>query len=236
MSTTSLPVEAARFAAPALPDPLPEDPLPLLAAWLEEAKRAALAPNPDAMALATARPDGRPSARIVLCKGLDVQRGFAVFYTNYGSRKAAELEANPRAAGVFHWDHLGRQARIEGSVERSPAEESDAYFASRPLLSQLGAWASEQSKPLDARFKLLDRLGSVAARFGIGTGENPGVRVPRPAHWGGYRIWIDTVELWVGGDYRLHDRAVWTRRRVGEAPAGGAGPVWSRWSAVRRQP
>lgn len=220
---------AADLTRAALPDPLPEDPLPTLAAWLAEAKAAAHAPNPDAMALATATPEGRPSARIVLCKGLDVERGFALFFTNYTSRKASEIGANPRAAGVFHWDHLGRQARIEGAVERSPAQESDGYFATRPLLSQLGAWASEQSKPVDARFRLLDRLGSVAARFGVGTAENPGVRVPRPPHWGGYRIWIDTVELWVGGDYRLHDRAVWTRSR-------NADGAWSRWSAVRRQP
>ena len=218
-----------------LPDPLPESPLPMLVAWYQEAKRAAGAPNPDAMALATATADGRPSARIVHCKGIDADLGFALFYTNYGSRKAAEIEANPRAAGLFHWDHLGRQARIEGRVERSPAAESDAYFATRPLLSQLGAWASEQSRPLDARFKLLDRIGSVAARLGVGTSPDPAVRVPRPPHWGGYRIWIDTVELWVGGDARLHDRAVWTRTAGDLQPAPGV-PGGSLWTSTRRQP
>lgn len=218
----------------ALPDPLPEDPLPTLAAWLDEARLAALAPNPDAMALATATPDGRPSVRIVLCKAIDPARGFAVFYTNYTSRKAAEVEANPRAAGVFHWDHLRRQARVEGRVERSPPQESDDYFATRPLLSQIGAWASEQSRPLDARFRLLDNLGSVAARLGVGAGPNPVVRVPRPPNWGGYRILIDTVELWVGGDHRLHDRARWMWAG-GEAGAG-ANSARARWTVTRLQP
>jgi pyridoxamine 5'-phosphate oxidase len=182
------PTLAPSLAPTELPDPLPDDPLPMLAAWLDEAKQAALAPNPEAMALATATADARPSARIVLCKGIYPDPGYALFFTNYTSRKAGEIEADPRAAGLFHWDHLGRQARIEGRVERSPAEESDAYFATRPLLSQLGAWASEQSQPLDARFKLLDQLGGVAARFGIGTDPDPTVRVPRPPTWGGYRI------------------------------------------------
>jgi pyridoxamine 5'-phosphate oxidase len=230
------PTLAPSLAPTKLPDPLPDDPLPMLAAWLDEARRAAHAPNPEAMALATATADARPSARIVLCKGINPERGYALFFTNYASRKSAEIGANPRAAGLFHWDHLGRQARIEGAVERSPAEESDAYFASRPLLSQLGAWASEQSQPLDARFRLLDRLGSVAARFGIGTDPDPSIRVPRPPNWGGYRIWIDAVELWVGGDYRLHDRAVWERTRTAPSHDPLGTPLWSPWTATRRQP
>lgn len=223
--------------APArLPDPLPKDPLPLFAAWFEDAKRAKTAPNPDAMILATATPDARPSARVVLCKGIDTFRGHIVFYTNYGSRKAAELDANPRAAAVFHWDHLGRQARIEGEVVRSPAQESDDYFATRPLLSQLGAWASEQSQPLDARFKLLDRIGAAMTRFGIGTDLNAPVRIPRPPHWGGYRILIDTVELWIGGDARLHDRAVWKRATPAGLREDGAPRSSRAWIATRRQP
>ena len=151
-----------QIAADFLPDVLPDSPMPLVAAWLDDAKAAALVPNPNAMTLATAE-DGVPTARVVLCKGLDVERGVIDFYTNFESRKGAALEANPRAALVFHWDHHSRQVRIEGPVVRASAARSDAYFASRPRKSQLGAWASRQSEPVESRAAMVRRFDEVAA-------------------------------------------------------------------------
>lgn len=193
-----------------LPEPLPADPLPLFAAWFREARQHALQPNPDAMVLASVGADGAPSARVVLCKLLSETDGYVVFFTNYQSRKGRELSGHPRAAAVFHWDGLHRQVRIEGPVVRSPLPESDQYFASRALNSRIGAWASEQSEPLESRATLAARVEAAANRFGIPSGANSG-EVPRPSHWGGNRIWIDTLELWVEGPGRVHDRAVWKR-------------------------
>lgn len=208
-----------------LPGTLPSDPMPLFEQWFLEARTDAGLRNPDAMVVATSTPDGRPSARVVLCKALVVDPGYIVFYTNYDSRKGHELDANARASAVFHWDALGRQARLEGTVARSPAEESDAYFASRALDSRIGAWASLQSQPLDSRRTLLKRVATEAARFGIS--------VPRPPHWGGFRLWPEAVELWSEGAFRVHDRARWTRAVEPDGPAGfRAGP----WRATRLYP
>jgi pyridoxamine 5'-phosphate oxidase len=208
-----------------LPSTLPADPMPTFVQWFDGAREARVQPNPDAMALATATPDGHPSVRIVLCKQLVAAPGYLVFFTNYASRKGAELAANPRAAGAFHWDALGRQVRVEGLIERSPAAESDAYFASRALDSRIGAWASLQSQPLDARRTLLMRVAAEAARHGTS--------VPRPPHWGGYRLWPESVELWIEGPFRVHDRARWTRAL---GPAGADGPVPGPWQATRLFP
>jgi len=180
-------------------------PLQQLASWLEDAQAAALT-QPDAMTLATASADGVPSARMVLLRGLD-DRG-AVFYTNAASRKGRELLENPRAALVFHWEPLGRQVRLEGPVERVDDEESDAYFASRPLPSRLGAWASDQSRPIKSREALMERYAETAARFGDGP-------VPRPPHWYGFRVVPDAVEFWEHGAHRLHDRIRYTRAGAG---------------------
>ena len=208
-----------------LPSELPADPLPLFAQWFEAARSQRVQRNPDAMVLATATIDGRPSARTVLLKALVVDPGYVVFYTNYDSRKGRELEANPRAAAVVHWDALGRQVRLEGQVRASPASESDAYFASRPLDSRIGAWASRQSEPLSARAILLERVTTTSARYGS--------EVPRPPRWGGFRLWPEALELWVEGAFRVHDRARWTRTLT------TAGPTEFRpggWQSTRLYP
>jgi pyridoxamine 5'-phosphate oxidase len=208
-----------------LPSKLPADPMPLFEQWFLEAREHKVQPNPDSMVVATSTPDGQPSARVVLCKKLVRDPGYVVFFTNYHSRKGAEIAANPRVAAVLHWDTLGRQVRLEGRLVLSPGPESDEYFASRALDSRIGAWASQQSQPLDTRRTLLMRVATEAARFGM--------HVPRPPHWGGYRLWPEQVELWIEGPFRVHDRARWTRRLepVG-ADAFQAGP----WTATRLYP
>ena len=193
-----------------LDEPLPADPMPTFALWLQAAREKALQPNPDAMVLATVDEHCQPSARVVLCKRLVIDAGYLVFFTNYRSRKARELDARACAAAVFHWDALHRQVRVEGRIMRSPVQESDEYFASRALNSRLGAWASDQSLPLASRQELADRILAATSRFGLTPDATQG-EVPRPPHWGGFRLWIELVELWVEGPGRVHDRAVWKR-------------------------
>ena len=155
-----------------LSEPLPEEPFATITRWLAEASAKLRQPNPNAMTLATATPDGRPSARVVLCKDIVADPGYVVFYTNYHSRKGRELEGNPRAAAVMHWDSLGRQVRLEGLVDQAPAPESDAYFASRALQSRIGAWASAQSEPVGSRAQLLAAVQEAARRFGVTPGSD----------------------------------------------------------------
>jgi len=177
------------------------DPIALAGAWLEAAREAGV-PQPEAMAIASADERGRPSVRMVLMRGLD-EEGFR-FYTNRESRKAGELDANPHAALVFHWDPLGRQLRAEGPVRRLSDGESDAYFSGRPRESQLGAWASEQSRPLASRQELLDRFAETERRF-------EGRPVDRPPHWGGYLLAPEAIEFWEHGEHRLHHRRRFVR-------------------------
>jgi pyridoxamine 5'-phosphate oxidase len=178
------------------------DPLRQFAAWFAEARDSGI-PMPEAVALATATPDGAPSARMVLMKGFD-ERGF-VFYSNYESRKGRELEANPRAALLFHWDALGRQVRIEGPVERTSRAESEEYIRSRPLQSQLSALASPQSRPVESREWLEARVAELAAA------DEPQL----PDHWGGYRLRPESYEFWEHRDDRLHDRIAYRPRAGG---------------------
>jgi pyridoxamine 5'-phosphate oxidase len=176
------------------------DPFALFGRWFEDAQRSGIY-LPDAMTLATASKDGRPSARLMLLKGFD-ERGFR-FFTNYGSRKAGDLTDNPRAALVFHWSRLQRQVRVEGRVEKLPEQESREYFATRPRGSQLGAWASDQSSPIDDRHHLKESFREHEARF-------KGADVPLPPFWGGYRVVPEAIEFWQGRANRLHDRLRYT--------------------------
>ena len=181
------------------------DPLALFSTWLAEAERGEIN-DPNAMTLATVDADGTPSARMVLLKGLD-DHGF-VFYTNLGSRKARELAQRPRAALCFHWKSLRRQVRVQGTVERVSDTEADTYFATRPRISQIGAWASKQSQPLAGRFELEGRVARYTARFALGA-------VPRPAHWSGFRVIPQVIEFWEDRPFRLHMRMLFTRREGG---------------------
>jgi pyridoxamine 5'-phosphate oxidase len=182
------------------------DPFALFAEWLLEAE--ATEPNdPNGMALATVDADGLPDVRMVLMKDFD-ERG-VVFYTNYGSAKGQELLANPKAAVLFHWKSLRRQIRVRGPVEQVPAEEADAYFATRPRHSRLGAWASKQSQPLESRFALEKAVATIAAKYPLG-------EIPRPPHWSGFRLTPVQIEFWKDGAFRLHDRVVFRRATPGD--------------------
>jgi pyridoxamine 5'-phosphate oxidase len=205
-----------------LPAVLPPNPLPIVGEWLAEAERTIRSAS--TMALATTDADGRPSARMVICRGYDADAGWLVFYSDRPSRKGRALAAHPRAAIVFYWEPLQRQIRIEGPVTEAPSAAADAYWRSRPLDARIAAIASDQSAPIASRADLLAKVAAVAAR---GDADPT-----RPDRWIGYRVWAEEVELWVSQPARIHDRAVWTRTltRVSDTFTGGP------WRATRLQP
>jgi pyridoxamine 5'-phosphate oxidase len=208
---------------------LPADPLVMALAWQQRSRQLGTQPNPDAMVLATASDDGQPAARVVLCKEIVPVPGYLTFYTNYNSAKGRQLAANARVAAVLHWDHLHRQVRIEGRVVKTSSADSDAYFATRHWQNRIGAWASQQSQPLDQRATLERAMDAVAKRFNA---YSDAAVIPRPPHWGGYHLYAERVELWIEGSARIHERALWSR----SLRADGNGFAASPWTAQRLQP
>ncbi len=182
------------------------EPFALLKLWLAQASEREIN-DPEAMTLASVDNSGLPDARVVLCKLAD-ERGL-VFYTNAQSAKGRQLAAAPKAAALFHWKSLRRQVRLRGAVARITDGEADAYFASRPRVSRIGAWASQQSRPLESRAKLEEAVASYTKEFGEG-------EIPRPPYWGGYRLTPTEIEFWQDGEFRLHDRILFARASEGE--------------------
>lgn len=220
-----------------LPIELPGSPFGIFQSWFDEAKAAQRQPNPNAMCVSSVDAAGRPSGRIVLCRGIEADPGHIVFYTNYKSRKGRELLEQRVCAATFHWDHFDRQVRLEGEVVESPAAESDHYFSRRRWESQLGAWASDQSEPIGSRQAMLDKVAAKMEEMGLDLdsivhGDEKAPEIARPPHWGGLRLYPRRVELWCGDTGRIHDRAVWTRGMTRE----GEGFAFGAWSATRLQP
>ncbi len=221
-----------------LPDDLPDSPFPIFEQWFNQAWDQRLSPNTNSMTISTLHDDGMPDARVVLCKLIDPDPGSIVFYTNYNSDKGRQLDAAPFVSASFHWDHYERQVRIRGPVVKTTETESDAYFASRALESRLGAWISDQSKPIESRDALLDKVVGVMEKLGLDASvmmDGKGIEdivIPRPPHWGGYRIHAQSVELWAGGVGRIHDRARWNR----DLTKSGDGFTYGKWSSTRLQP
>lgn len=227
-------------SATRLPPELPSDPMRWAKAWLDEALEKAVQRNPNSMTAITVNDKGQPSGRVVLCKDFVTDPGFVVFYTNYNSDKAQHLTNNNQIALVFHWDGFGRQVRLEGEAVRSPVEESDAYFKSRDWGSQLGAWGSDQSSPIESRAALVAQVAKRAVKLGLGAAKNltsiataDRPVIQRPPHWGGFRVWPRRIELWIEGTDRIHDRARWDRsltRNDDDSFTTGE------WSGTRLQP
>lgn len=228
------------YLTPTLPETLPDDPMHWADAWLGNATDKAVRRNPNSMTIATVDADGRPSSRVVLCKRFVPDPGYLIFYTNYQSKKAEELANNPRVSVCFHWDSLGRQIRMDGVAVVSPADESDAYFASRHWGSQLGAWGSDQSAGIVSREALIAQIRYRGREMGIPVSDDLqsltepfSETIGRPMHWGGYRVWPDSIELWLEGRDRVHDRGRWTRTLD---PMDDFSFVCGPWTGTRIQP
>ena len=212
-----------------------QNPLLLLQSWLNEAMELDLQPNPDTMAIATSNSQGLPNVRMVLCKEINTEEGYVVFYTNYNSVKSLEIKENPKCSALFHWDKLGYQIRIRGEILQSPDEENDTYFASRHLGSQVGAWASNQSNAVEDREALDDQFKKILDRFNL-TSESitrNEQKIPRPPNWGGYRLWIEEIEFWLNQKDRLHDRLHF--RRALTISSEGI-ETEKKWTVKRLQP
>lgn len=248
-------IARAFAASDCLPDTLPEHPWELFRAYWNRAHGLAdgggpVQPNPNAMSLATVDPDGSPSCRVVLCRGWEPDPGYLVFYTNYTGRKGRALlgvtASGERGWGSaccnFHWDTMDVQARFEGVAIKSPSDESDEYFAQRGLENRIGAWASDQSEPIGSRGELLMKIAEVIYRYDVdptvllakhGDPSRAASEIPRPPHWGGFRLYPKRVELWCGSTSRVHDRAEWTRD---VSVAAGKGVSCGAWRSTRIQP
>ena len=212
-----------------------QNPLLLLQSWLNEAMELDLQPNPDTMAIATSNSQGLPNVRMVLCKEINTEEGYLVFYTNYNSVKSLEIKENPKCSALFHWDKLGYQIRIRGEILQSPDQENDTYFASRHLGSQVGAWASNQSNPVEDREALDGQFKKILDRFNL-TSESitrNEQKIPRPPNWGGYRLWIEEIEFWLNQKDRLHDRLHF--RRALTISSEGI-ETEKKWTVKRLQP
>ena len=212
-----------------------QNPLLLLQSWLNEAMELDLQPNPDTMAIATSNSQGLPNVRMVLCKEINTEEGYVVFYTNYNSVKSLEIKENPKCSALFHWDKLGYQIRIRGEILQSPEKENDNYFASRHLGSQVGAWASNQSNPVEDREALDDQFKKILDRFNLSSEaitQNE-QKIPRPPNWGGYRLWIEEIEFWLNQKDRLHDRLHF--RRALTISSEGI-ETEKKWTVKRLQP
>jgi len=218
--------------------PSSTDPLTLVGEWLDNATRDKVQRHPNAMTLATVGENSRPSARVVLIKNLSRTDGYATFFTHYESRKSQEIGGNSHAAGVIHWDKLGRQIRFEGPVVHSPKKESDDYFATRPTGSQINAWVSAQSRSLESTTDLERRARDKMDEFGVADGAGnratmDPVLVPRPPFWGGYRFWFVAIELWSEGKDRFHRRVRYERNLTpSDSDNFDAGP----WTSEMLQP
>jgi len=227
-------------SATKMPTVLPSDPMDWAKAWLDKAVQKKVQRNPNSMTVVTVSEDGQPSARVVLCKEFIANPGYVVFYTNYKSDKARQIARNDKVALLFHWDSFGRQVRIEGQAVLSPVEESDTYFASRDWGSQLGAWGSDQSAPLESRAALIAQVGRRAVRLGVDAAKNlksiaiaDQPVIQRPPHWGGIRVWANRIELWIEGSDRIHDRARWDRSLVANEDDTF---MVGEWTGTRLQP
>ena len=215
-----------------LPEILPDDPMHQAKRWFDRTNSEKWQPNPNAMTLSTVDKNNTPSSRIVLCKYFVADPGYIVFFTNYNSRKGKEIRDNSEVSLVFHWDNIGRQLRIKGIAVYSPSSESDEYFASRNRGSQISAWGSNQSQPVESRSELIKQMNDKLDEFDSSVTHNE-KEIPRPPHWGGIRVWAHEIELWMDGEDRVHDRARWTRKlKINQDNSFST----SKWIGTRLQP
>ena len=215
-----------------LPEILPDDPMHQAKRWFDRTNSEKWQPNPNAMTLSTVDKNNAPSSRIVLCKYFVADPGYIVFFTNYNSRKGEEIKDNSEVSLVFHWDNIGRQLRIKGIAVYSPSSESDEYFASRNRGSQISAWGSNQSQPVESRSELIKQMNDKLDEFDS-SGTRNEKEIPRPPHWGGIRVWAHEIELWMDGEDRVHDRARWTRKlKINQDNSFST----SKWIGTRLQP
>ena len=215
-----------------LPEILPDDPMHQAKKWFDRTNSEKWQPNPNAMTLSTVDKNNAPSSRIVLCKYFVADPGYIVFFTNYNSRKGKEIRDNSEVSLVFHWDNIGRQLRIKGIAVYSPSSESDEYFASRNRGSQISAWGSNQSQPVESRSELIKQMNDKLDEFD-NSGTHNEKEIPRPPHWGGIRVWAHEIELWMDGEDRVHDRARWTRKlKINQDNSFST----SKWIGTRLQP